>query len=150
MSWFALCVSDSWGMVNSALSFAKTPSAFEINDIGALACTSDSRYGPPMFRLIRVIFASSLRLFRACRSLLLEDLVLRQQLAVLKRKRPRPHLALFDKFFWVLVPRFWSGWRQTLIAVSPETVVRWHRVGFGQYWRVISLSQMDSRQSRSL
>jgi hypothetical protein len=43
-----------------------------------------------------------------------------------------------DKGFWVLVHKFWSGWKQTLIVVSPETVVRWHRSGFALYWRAIS------------
>jgi hypothetical protein len=31
---------------------------------------------------------------------------------------------------WVAVRRFWSGWQQSLIVVTPETVVRWHRAGF--------------------
>jgi putative transposase len=67
-----------------------------------------------------------------------ENLVLRQQLAVLKRRHPRPSLGLFDKLFWVVVRRFWSEWRQALIIVTPETVVRWHRTGFRLYWRLIS------------
>ncbi len=33
--------------------------------------------------------------------------------------------------------RFWSGRKQALIIVSPETVVRWHRAGFRLYWRAI-------------
>ncbi len=91
-----------------------------------------------MVRLIGVIFTSSLRLLHTRRSLLLENLVLRQQLVTLKRKHPRPRLALFDKLFWVLVRKFWSGWKQALIIVSPETIVQWHRAGFALYWRVIS------------
>ena len=79
-----------------------------------------------------------LRLFRGRRKLLLENLALRQQLAVLKRRHPRPRLLAFDKFFWVLARRFWSGWKQALLVVSPETVVRWHRSGFALYWRRIS------------
>ena len=43
-----------------------------------------------------------------------------------------------DKLFWVAVRRFWSGWKQSLIVVTPETVVRWHRAGFRLYWRLIS------------
>src|SRR5712664_2157526 len=39
--------------------------------------------------------------------------------------------------FWVAVRRFWSGWQQSLIAVRPETVVRWHRGGFHLYWKLI-------------
>src|SRR6266849_988737 len=66
------------------------------------------------------------------------SLVLRQQLAVLKRKHPRPRLDVIDKLFWVFARRFWSGWKEVLIIVSPETVIRWHRSGFALYWRAIS------------
>src|SRR6267142_6089481 len=79
-----------------------------------------------------------LRLFRSRHRLLLENLALRQQLGALKRRHPRPRLASFDKLFWVLARRFWSGWKQALLVVSPETVVRWHRSGFALYWRGIS------------
>jgi putative transposase len=79
-----------------------------------------------------------LRFFHSRRRLLLENLALRQQLAALKRRHPRPRLSAFDRFFWVLAQRFWSGWKQTLIIVGPETVVRWHRSGFTLYWSAIS------------
>ena len=79
-----------------------------------------------------------LRLFHSRRGLLLENLALRQQLAALKRRHPKPRLSALDKFFWVVARRFWSGWILALIVVSPETVVRWHRYGFGFYWRAIS------------
>ena len=45
---------------------------------------------------------------------------------------------MFDRVFWVLARKFWSGWKQALMIVSPETVVRWHRSGFALYWRAIS------------
>jgi transposase InsO family protein len=91
-----------------------------------------------MFRFIGLCLGTLVRLLRARRSLLLENLALRQQLAVLKRRHPRPRLELLDKLFWVAVRRFWSGWKQALLVVSPETVVRWHRSGFALYWRAIS------------
>jgi hypothetical protein len=59
-------------------------------------------------------------------------------LAVLKRKHPRPQIAVVDKLFWVLTRRVWSGWQQALTVVTPDTVVRWHREGFALYWRAIS------------
>ena len=83
-----------------------------------------------MFRFIGLCLGTLVRLLRARRSLLLENLALRQQLAVLKRRHPRPRLDLLDKLFWVAVRRFWSGWQQSLIVVTPETVGRWHRDGF--------------------
>jgi hypothetical protein len=45
---------------------------------------------------------------------------------------------VFDKLFWVAVCQFWSQWKQSLIVVTPETVVRWHRAGFRLYWKLIS------------
>jgi transposase InsO family protein len=65
-------------------------------------------------------------------------LVLRQQLAVLKRRRRRPNLRAADKVLWVLVRRLWNGWQQSLVVVTPETVVRWHRAGFKLYWTWLS------------
>ena len=53
-----------------------------------------------MFRFIGLCLGTLVRLLRARRSLLLENLALRQQLAVLKRRHPRPRLDLLDKLFW--------------------------------------------------
>jgi putative transposase len=91
-----------------------------------------------MFNLFLLWFGVLARLFRTRRALLCENLVLRQQLVVLKRRRPRPHLALLDKVFWVAVRRLWPNWKQALAVVTPETVVRWHRAGFRLYWKLIS------------
>ncbi len=91
-----------------------------------------------MFSIIAVLTGTMLRVFRTRRNLLLENLVLRQQLTVFKRKRPRPRIAALDKLFWVLARRFWSGWKQALIVVTPDTVIRWHLAGFALYWRAIS------------
>jgi len=91
-----------------------------------------------MIDTIWLLAGAILRLCRDRRSLLLENLALRQQLAALKRRHPRPRLAAFDGLFWVLARRFRSGWKQALILVSPETVVRWHRSGFALYWRALS------------
>ena len=68
------------------------------------------------------------------RDLLLEILALRQQLTVLQARHPRPRLTPPDRAFWVMLRRFWSGWKRTLVIVQPETVVRWHRAGFKLYW----------------
>src|SRR5712691_81431 len=91
-----------------------------------------------MFRFVGLCFGMLVRFFRGRRSLLLENLALRQQLVVLKRQHPRPSLGLFDKHFWVIARRVWSAWKQSLIIVTRETVVRWHRTVFRMYWRLIS------------
>ena len=61
-----------------------------------------------MFDLFRFCFGVVLRIFRDRRSLLLENLTLRQQLTVLKRKHPRPRLGPLDRLFWVVVRQLWS------------------------------------------
>src|SRR5712692_1706291 len=94
-----------------------------------------------MIGAIGLLVGGFLRLFRTRRKLLLENLALRQQLAALRRRHPRPRLTALDKLFWVLARRFWSGWKQALIVVSPVTVVRWHRSGFALYWRAISTAR---------
>ena len=91
-----------------------------------------------MLFLLRLLTAVSVGFFRSRRDLLLENLALRQQLAVLKAKHPQPHLAAPDRLFWLVLRRFWSGWKQSLLIVQPETVVRWHRAGFKLYWKWIS------------
>src|SRR5690242_12210027 len=65
----------------------------------------------------------------------LEILALRQQVAVLKRKRPRPPLNSVDRLFWTTLRRIWSRWADVLVIVKPETVFGWQRAGFRLYWR---------------
>ncbi len=83
-----------------------------------------------MFCFVGLCFGMLVRLFRERRSLLLENLALRQQLVALKRRHPRPCLGVFDKFFWVIARRVCSAWKQSLLIVTPETVVSWHRTDF--------------------
>jgi putative transposase len=77
---------------------------------------------------IRVFFVSQL-------DTSLEVLALRQQLAVLKRKRPRPSVNRFDRFFRTTLRALWPRWSDVLLIVKPETVIAWHRAGFLLYWR---------------
>src|ERR1700737_4724612 len=65
----------------------------------------------------------------------LEGPALRQQVAVLKRQRPRPTLARLDRFFWTTLRHLWPRWSDVLLIVKLETVVRRHRAGFRLYWR---------------
>src|SRR5919108_5521485 len=91
-----------------------------------------------MFRFVRLWLGLLPRCFRSHRRLLVENLALRQQLIGLKRLHPRPRFGLIDKLFWRFACRWWSQWKQSLILVTPETVVRWHRAGFRMYRSMIS------------
>jgi transposase InsO family protein len=93
-----------------------------------------------------VLFARS---FHSRRDLVLENLAPWQQLGVLKRKHPQPRLAASDRLFWVMLRRIWPGWKEALILIQPETVVRWHRAGFKLYWTWLSRHR-NSRGRKSL
>ena len=68
--------------------------------------------------------------FRSRSDKAIEVLALRQQVAVLKRQRPRPKLKPLDRLFWTTLRHFWSRWSDVLVIVKPETVIGWHRAGF--------------------
>src|SRR5262245_26918253 len=40
-----------------------------------------------------------------------------------------------DRLLWVCLSRLWRGWRDALIIVKPDTVIKWHREGFRLFWR---------------
>ena len=64
------------------------------------------------------------------RAIVLENLALRQQLAVLTRTVKRPQLRSTDRLFWILLAKGWQDWRSALIVVQPDTVVRCTANGF--------------------
>jgi hypothetical protein len=68
----------------------------------------------------------------------LENLALRQQLAIYKRKNKRPRLIRSDRWFWIALATIWKDWRRALLVVHPDTVVRWQRQRFRSYWAELS------------
>ena len=86
-----------------------------------------------------VLLGDTLRLvvllIRPGRSLIAENLFLRRQLGLYKERGVTPRridpatrisLALLSKLF---------DWRDALVVVRPETLIRWHRAGFRLFWR---------------
>jgi putative transposase len=68
----------------------------------------------------------------------IENLALRHQLSVYKRTMMRPKLRTTDRLFWIGLARIWAGWRQSLVIVTPDTVLRWQRRRFRKYWTQLS------------
>jgi hypothetical protein len=58
-----------------------------------------------LFRLLRLLPF----LIGGHRQLALENLAMRQQLAIYKRTAPRPRLHTMDRLFWVGLARVWTG-----------------------------------------
>ena len=93
------------------------------------------RKNESMFPLMMAVLAYLRGLVLSRHRLSLENVALRQQLTVLKRRHPRPRLHRRDRLFWVALRRFWSEWSSALFLIQPETVVSWHRAGFRLFWR---------------
>ncbi len=63
--------------------------------------------------MIWLLLRSLVSTFKTRRSLALENLALRQQLAVQKRSVNRPQLSNLGRGLWVLLRRFWTDWRRS-------------------------------------
>ena len=74
-------------------------------------------------------------LARSKAELLAENALLRQQLIILKRQVKRPACTKTDRILLVLLARAVRAWKQTLLHVQPETLLRWHRELFRLYWK---------------
>ena len=72
---------------------------------------------------------------RSRSALIAENALLRQQLIVLARAQQRPRLTRSDRALLVLLAGRVRAWRQALLVVRPETLLRWHRAGFRLVWR---------------
>ena len=69
--------------------------------------------------MIWSFLCSLISAFKTIRALALENLALRQQLAVLHRSVKRPRLTDVDRGFWVLLRRIWTDWDRVLVIVKP-------------------------------
>jgi hypothetical protein len=83
----------------------------------------------------RVLLPTLATLFHERHDLVVENLLLRHQLQIALRSRPRPHIKSWDRFFWLVVRQLYQASRRHLVLVRPETVLRWHRRGWRLYWR---------------
>jgi hypothetical protein len=76
-----------------------------------------------MTGMIPLILTGLLRMLRTRQSLVLENLALRHQLAVLQRTAPRPRFRTCDRLLWVVLSHLWRGWAAAVSIVQPATVV---------------------------
>ena len=85
--------------------------------------------------MIRCLAYAFTAIFKSRAILVAENLCLRHQLIVFKRRQVKRRVHDEDRRFWVLACRWFSGWRRSLIIVKPETVISRHRKGWKAYWR---------------
>jgi putative transposase len=74
-------------------------------------------------------------LARSTSELMAENALLRQQLIILRRHVKRPTCTTTDRLLLVLLARAVRTWKHALLIVQPETLLRWHRLGFRLYWK---------------
>jgi transposase InsO family protein len=95
-----------------------------------------------MWDACKMLWSLLVGLFRSRASLEAENLVLRQQIIVLRRTAPkRLRFNVLDRLLFVSLYRMLPDVRHTLAIIKPETVIRWHRAGFRAYWRWRSRSR---------
>ena len=81
------------------------------------------------------VLNAAMDLTRSKQELLLENILLRQQLILLKRQAKRPALTWRDRTLFVLMASKLRTWKAALVIVQPDTVLRWHRDLFRWVWR---------------
>ena len=118
----------------SLLSFAKTPSrqAVGLSALSRRQSPSDDQHAAPPASTLPV----PLRRPPAARHR--ESRVAPAVLAVYKRTAKRPKLRRRDRLFWVWLARVWAGWKEALVIVDPDTVLRWQGRRFRVYRTKIS------------
>src|SRR5258707_8613015 len=89
-----------------------------------------------MIALFFLVLTLSVSPFKSKSRLEAENAALRHQLIVLQRRvRGRVQLTNGDRLFLVLLYRWFPPVLRAITIIRPETLVRWHRVGFRHYWR---------------
>jgi hypothetical protein len=85
-----------------------------------------------MFGILRHVARAWWSAILRARNLAAENVALRHQLDDVTRptrSRPRLKLRLCDRILWVWLSRLWSGGKDAVRIVKPETVIAWHRRG---------------------
>jgi putative transposase len=79
-----------------------------------------------------------LNLFKSKAQIQLENLFLRKQVEILSRSNKRVRIKSTDRIFFSLSKILLSNWKDNLVIVKPETVIKWHRKGFKLLWKIKS------------
>jgi len=89
-----------------------------------------------MVALLRFFLSWLALLFKPRSRLEAENVALRHQLTVLRRKvRGRVRFTNSDRLFFIQLYRWCPSVLKDMMIIRPETVVRWHRAGLRRYWR---------------
>ena len=74
-------------------------------------------------------------LFKSKNNLILENIELRQQLAIYNHKKDKTKIITdLTRLFLVALKESWGKWKYALLVVKPETVIHWQKRRFKKYW----------------
>jgi putative transposase len=82
-----------------------------------------------------VLLGSALYFTRGNSQLAAENALLRQQLIILQRHSKKPWFTQTDHLWLVLLASRVRRWKEALLILKPDTLLRWHRQGFRLFWR---------------
>jgi putative transposase len=82
-----------------------------------------------------LVVGTAADLVKSKKQLIMENALLRQQVIVLKRQVARPQLTAKDRSLLVVLASRVKDWKNAVLIVKPDTVLRWHREGFKLFWR---------------
>ncbi len=80
-------------------------------------------------------------LFKSRKTLILENLALRQQLSNYKAKNKKPIIHDFDRSLWIAFKKSWANWKDALVIVKPSTIIDWQQKRFKKNWAKLSLQK---------
>jgi putative transposase len=95
-----------------------------------------------IYRVLIHLFSILIKFIQIVRKsksdLIIENLVLRQQLATFNARKSKPILSDIDHSFWIALILSWRKWFDSLVVVKPETVINWQNQRFKKHWTKIS------------
>src|ERR1035438_531019 len=96
-----------------------------------------------LYLIIKMFFKTKIQL-------LLEIAMLTKQLEIYKRTDPKLKIKRTDRMFFSLMKDILSNWKERIVIVRPNTIMKWHREGFRIYWKWKSISFIRLKNIRSV
>jgi hypothetical protein len=89
-----------------------------------------------MLGMVGLLFCWLTSLVKSRRRLQTENLVLRHQMTILRRRASRRlRLSNADQLAFVWLYRLCPSVLDAVVIIKPETLIRWYRCGFKAFWR---------------
>jgi transposase InsO family protein len=85
--------------------------------------------------MLKSLFQLFCKSFSTNFQLKLEVIYLTKQLEIYQRNDPKLKISGTDRMFFSFMRSILSNWREKLFIVKPNTLIKWHRLGFRHFWK---------------